>query len=126
MDVLTAGILNLFGPTLCQINSPTGAGFLTTAISVAEGRGLKILPAVPIGTNDFEDNSKTPPEFDKEAARKGEKGFTTGGLREKTPLPVSTIVSTLVTNEPFVGHAQYDPSTAPNWKVRTKGPQKGY
>jgi hypothetical protein len=109
-NLLAGGITNIFGG-LTTINSAAGAGLLTAAETISEARSALILPATQIGTNGFEDNKTDPPEFNKDAARKGETGFPTGGLREKEPLPVQSIVSTLVTNEPFIGHAQYDPTS---------------
>ena len=108
-NLLSAALVNIFGG-ITNINSATGAALIATAETTAAARSLLVTPATALGVNDFEDNKTDAPEFDKEAARKGEVGFPTGGLREKQPLPVQSIVSTLVTNEPFIGHAQYDPT----------------
>lgn len=116
-EFATGGNMEIFG-LLTNINSAQGAALAAASATLATTRALVMTSATPRGTNSFEDNSTDPPEFDKDAARKGEVAFPTGGLREKTPLPIQSIVSTLVTNEPFVGHAQYDPtenaSTVPN------------
>lgn len=108
-NLLSAALVNIFGG-LTNINSATGAALISTAETLAAARSKLITPATALGVNDFEDNKTDAPEFDKEAARKGETGFPTGGLREKQGLPVQSIVSTMVTNEPFIGHAQYDPT----------------
>lgn len=107
-NIFTGGILNLFG-SITHINNPAGAGIGAAAAAKSKARALLMTSATPLGTNDFEDNSTDPPEFDKEAARKGQTGFPTGGLREKGD-SIASIVTTLVTNEPFIGHAQFDPT----------------
>ena len=68
-----------------------------------------VLPAVPapqIGGNDKEDQSSQAPEYDRDS----DMPIQNGGER-KDNITINTIVSNLVTAEPYVGHGQYDPST---------------
>jgi GH24 family phage-related lysozyme (muramidase) len=65
-------------------------------------------PATPIGTDTFVDNPPAAPGYDRDA----ESPVTTNGKRvsDGPAASVVTIVSTLVTSEPFVGHGIPDPS----------------
>ena len=64
-------------------------------------------PATPIVTDTFVDNPPAAPGYDRDA----ESPVTTNGKRVSDGrLSVVTIVSTLVTSEPFVGHGIPDPS----------------
>ena len=68
-----------------------------------------LVPAVTapqIGGNDKEDQSSTPPEYDREQ----DLPILNGGKRQNNDT-IQTIVSNLVTAEPYIGHGQYDPST---------------
>ena len=78
-------------------------------------------PAVPakpaptatrLGTIDHTDAAEKPPEFDREAVQNGKTGATSGGLRVGKQDVVSSIVSTMLTREPYIGHAQFDPVAA--------------
>jgi GH24 family phage-related lysozyme (muramidase) len=64
------------------------------------------MPATPIGTDTFPDNPIEQPTYDRDA----ESPVTTNGKRSGDVAQVVTIVSTLVTSEPFVGHGIPDPS----------------
>ena len=68
-----------------------------------------VLPAVPapqIGGNDKEDQSSKAPEYDRDS----DIPILNGGQRTDN-VTISSIVSNLVTAEPYIGHGQYDPST---------------
>lgn len=76
---------------------------------------LPALPAVPapqIGTQKKKDSPKNPPVFDREAAIKGEASALTAGQRTGRQDKIQTIVTSMPTAEPYVGHAQYDPVAA--------------
>lgn len=73
------------------------------------------LPAVPaatapqIGVNKFKDQPNTEPEFDEEAGASFAPFAPSGGTREGKQDEIETIVTNLVTAEPYVGHHQSDP-----------------
>lgn len=90
------GATNIYGATI-GLNNP---GVVPTP---------DLLPAVPapqIGGNDKEDQSSKPPEYDRES----DQPIQNGGERTDNET-INTIVSNLVTAEPYIGHGQYDPST---------------
>lgn len=77
---------------------------------------LPALPAVPapqIGTQKRKDAAKNSPEFDLEAAIAGTSAAApTAGERTGRQDKINTIVTSLPTAEPYVGHAQFDPLSA--------------
>ena len=116
------------GPIKMQSTLPTSvlsaAGFnvtsgaptsITSPLILLNSGGPPAVPALPavpapqIGTNTHRDNPKDPPEFDREAALQGKTAAPTAGARTGTEDKIKTIVSKLVTTEPFKGHASYDP-----------------
>ncbi len=106
-----------------SINATAGVGITAAApISLQAPTGILLnsgpsftfipLPAIgpaPIGLNEFEDQPSDPPEFDKEAAYKGERAIKNNGKRPGRKPKIKTIVTCLVTAEPYEGH----PATPP-------------
>lgn len=78
---------------------------------------LPALPASQIGTSKQEDQPRDAPEFDREAALKGENAVKNSGLRKGKKDKIETIVSTLITAEPYAGHSQYDPRSEDKSKI---------
>jgi GH24 family phage-related lysozyme (muramidase) len=71
------------------------------------------LPAVPapqIGISEFKDQPSGQPEFDYQAALRGENAIKNNGKRPGKEIKIKTIVTNLVTAEPYAGHFQSDPS----------------
>ena len=125
---LGVDLLAATGPIKMQSTLPTSvlsaAGFnvtsgaptsVTAPMILLNSGGPPAIPAVPaitasqIGTNEMEDNPRDPPEFDREAAMQGKTAAPTAGERTGTKDKIKTIVSKLITTEPFKGHASYDP-----------------
>jgi len=123
MDLLAAT-----GPIKMQSTLPTSvlsaAGFNVTSgaptsiiapLILLNSGGPPAIPALPaiaapqIGTNEHEDNPKDPPKFDRDAAMEGKTSAPTAGERTGKKDKIKTIVSKLITTEPFKGHAKYDP-----------------
>ena len=52
-----------------------------------------------------------PPEFNRDAAMKGQSGLPSGGIRTGKTDNVQSIVANFVTAEPFNGHSNTDPAT---------------
>lgn len=111
--VATTGI-NLTSTSQVQIVAPdvyVGGGIvrLNTGVAVPKSPAMAI-SASRLNGSPKPDVSKKPPEFDREAGIKGESAIPNAGQRPETLLPKYSIVTTLVTPEPFVGHAKYDPA----------------
>ena len=102
----------------------SGAGFNVTSAAPASvtaplillnSGGVPAIPAVPavpapqIGTNARKDAGDKAPKFDRDAGRQGKSAAPGAGKREGTQASIKTIVSKLITAEPFVGHGSYDP-----------------
>ena len=77
--------------------------------------GPPALPAIPaiaapqIGTNKKADSADKAPKWDREAGKKGTTSAPTAGKRTGKVDQIQTIVSKLITLEPFAGHGSYDP-----------------
>jgi len=116
------------GPIKMQSTLPTSilsaAGFAVTAGAPASvtaplillnsggAPALPALPAVPapqIGVSEFKDQPADPPEFEYEAALRGESAIKNNGKRPGREVKIKTIVTNLITAEPYAGHAQSDP-----------------
>lgn len=95
-----------------------GTSSITSASVLINSGGAPALPAVPavpapqIGTNEQKDAAQKAPEFDREAALNGGSAVPTAGNRTGTQNTIKTIVSKLITAEPFKGHDQFDPIEA--------------
>ena len=127
-----------------SLNSTAGISMVAPLVSQTAGLialnspgGMPPFPAMPaltapqLGTSEFKDNPKDPPQFDEEdvpateatgededvelTSLGGVKGKTpkpylpTGGKREGDSPKMKTIVSKLITSEPYRDHAQADP-----------------
>lgn len=127
--VLGINLNSAQGPTKIQSTRETsvfsGAGFnVTTSAPVSvqspqillNSGGTPATPALPfaataprIGTTKQKDAGTRKPFFDRDAALRG-RSATRGGDREGTKNNIDTIVSVLVTAEPYKGHAQFKSS----------------
>ena len=83
------------------INLNTGPAPLLTGLEA-----LKV-SAPPLEGVDQEDQPSAPPEYDRE----GDVALTSGGIRPGARDQINTIVGTLITAEPYDGHAQFDPTS---------------
>lgn len=95
--VSAGGTTNLFGSTI-GLNNP---GAVPTPDLVPA------IPAPQIGGSEKPDQSSAQPEYDRES----ENPILNGGQRPEKGPTINTIVDTLITAEPYVGHGQFDPST---------------
>jgi hypothetical protein len=99
------------------------AGFHVTTAGVTSIQSTQILlnsggpvatpafPAVgpgPIGLNDHKDQPAAAPEFDMDAALRGENAIKNNGNRSGKQDTIKSIVTCLVTAEPYSGHYQGD------------------
>ena len=111
--VATTGI-NLTSTSHVHLVSPdayVGGGIvrLNTGVAVPKSPAMAMAASRLNGTPK-PDVSKKPPEFDREAGIKGTSSIPNAGQRPEILEPKYSIVTTLVTPEPFVGHAKYDPA----------------
>lgn len=83
------------------INLNTGPAPLLTGLEANK------ISADSLDGNEVEDQPSDAPEYDRE----GDVALTSGGKRPGNKQKISTIVGTLLTAEPYVGHSQYDPTT---------------
>jgi len=127
MDLLAAT-----GPIKMQSTMPTSilsaAGFnvssggptsvLAPTILLNSGGppALPALPAIPapqMGLTGRKDAPSEKAEFDEAGATTGDSaGAPTAGKRQGKQDKIETIVGVLLTNEPYIGHSQYDPIAA--------------
>ena len=100
--------------TQFNVTAPAGAAITAAKILLNSGGppALPIeIPAVPapqIGTNGKKDVNSKSPKFDRDAGRQGKTSAPSAGKRESGDT-VNTIVSKMITLEPFAGHGSYDP-----------------
>lgn len=97
-----------------NVTAPGGTAITSAKILLNSG-GPPALPALPanpapqIGTNTMPDSPANPPEFDRDAGKKGTTAAPTAGKRTGKQDQIKTIVSKMITLEPFKGHGSYDP-----------------
>ncbi len=120
-EVFTLGPLGLTGLTGASIFSTTQVGIMGTAgVSIVgfpktlinSGPAFTFIDPVPVATagplghNTPKDQPDSIPEFDIEAALKGKNAVKSVGKRQGMQNTIKTIVTNLVTAEPYAGHAQ--------------------
>lgn len=93
------------------LTSAGAVGVVGTAILLNSGPGFTFPPAPaigpgPIGLNDHKDQSKEDPEFDLEAALEGKAAVKNKGQRPGRQDTIKSIVTCLITSEPYAGHGQ--------------------
>ena len=119
----TAGILGMSSVTMGAISTISALGTshvsagpvasLGSMILLNSGSGPVPLPAIPaipapqIGASDHQDQSSVPPEYkaDEEVV------LPNGGQRPESGDSIKSIVGTMLTAEPYQGHAQFDPAS---------------
>jgi hypothetical protein len=119
----TAGILGMSSVTMGAIStiSATGTSHVSAGpiastgslILLNSGSGPVPIPAIPaipapqIGASDHQDQSSVPPEYkaDEEVV------LPNGGQRPESGDSIKSIVGTMLTAEPYQGHAQFDPAS---------------
>ena len=120
IHLFTPGQVAVMGVAGISATGPAGITMVGGTIMQLAGQillntpgGLPAFPAVPavaapqIGVNKFKDQPNSEPEFDEEAD--GGPYAPGGGIREGKQDEYETIVTNLVTAEPYVGHHQSDP-----------------
>ena len=102
-----------------SVNSGGPASIQAPLVLLNSAGGAPALPAPPaipapqIGVQQRRDAAKNPPEFDLDAAISGTSAAApTAGARTGAQDQIRTIVTSMPTAEPYVGHAQFDPLAA--------------
>lgn len=93
------------------LTSAAPIGIVGSLINLNSGPGftLPAMPAIgpgPIGLNDHKDQPAAAPEFDLEAALEGKSAVKNAGKRQGKQDTIKSIVTNLITAEPYAGHAQ--------------------
>ena len=93
------------------LRSSNPVGIVGSLINLNSGPGFSavcpVVPTVgPIGLNDHKDQPAAVPEFDLDAALKGENAIKNNGNRSGKADTIKSIVTCLVTAEPYSGHYQ--------------------
>jgi uncharacterized protein (DUF2345 family) len=114
IKIQSTGPTSVLSATGFNVTASAPVGITAPLILLNSGAppAIPALPAVPapqIGTNKLKDAGTKPPEFDKQSGLDGKTSAPTAGARTGEQPKVSTIVTTLLTAEPYSGHAQYDP-----------------
>jgi GH24 family phage-related lysozyme (muramidase) len=107
-SVLSSAGFSVTASAPASINAPL---ILLNSGGAASIPAIPAVPASRIGMNDFKDQPTASPEFDYAAALRGESSVKNNGRRPGKEIKFKTIVSNLVTAEPYSGHAQADPKT---------------
>lgn len=124
IQMFSAGPVAVTTPLGMQVDAAAGISLIGATVMALGGKillntpgGYMGVPAIPgltapqIGVNKFKDQPKNQPEFDESA--NGGPFAPTGGEREGKQDEIETIVTNLVTAEPYVGHHQSDPLKTP-------------
>ena len=93
------------------LTSGAPIGLVGSLILLNSGPGFTMpaLPAVgpgPIGLNDHKDQPAATPEFDLDAALEGKNAVKNAGKRKGKQDTIKSIITCLITAEPYAGHAQ--------------------
>jgi hypothetical protein len=112
MEAKASGI-SVFGSAGIGLASSSTVGIVGTRINLNSGPGFQSVawPAIgpgPIGLNEHKDQPAAAPEFDLDAALKGENAIKNNGNRSGKQDTIKSIVTCLVTAEPYSGHYQGD------------------
>ncbi len=107
----TASGISLMASAGIGLTSGAPIGLTGSLINLNSGPGFTMpaMPAFgpgPIGLNDHKDQPINPPEFDLEAALKGKNAVKNAGKRSGKQDTIKSIVTCLVTAEPYAGHFQ--------------------
>jgi hypothetical protein len=105
--------ISVFGSAGIGLASSSTVGIVGSLINLNSGPGFQSVawPALgpgPIGLNDHKDQPAAAPEFDLDAALKGENAIKNNGNRSGKADTIKSIVTCLVTAEPYSGHYQGD------------------
>ena len=119
MNLIAGGDAQVAGSRL-NLNSSAASGLRSGNKSAVDGEAAGMVPAPFIGTTGFPDAPEKPAEFIRENAISGQSpAAPTAGKRTGNTPTIETIVSVMPTAEPFTGHYQYDPLTAPDTPIAT-------
>ena len=107
----TASGISLQSASGIGLTSAAPIGLLAPRINLNSGPGYTApaMPAVspgPIGLNDHKDQPAAAPEFDLDAALEGKNAVKNAGKRKGKQDTIKSIVTNLITAEPYAGHAQ--------------------
>ena len=122
IQLFSLGPIAVTTPLGTQIDAAMGVSLIGAKVMALGGQillntpgGYMGVPAVPavtapqIGVNKFKDQPSTEPEFNEDAGADFAPFAPSGGTREGKQDEYETIVTNLVTAEPYVGHHQSDP-----------------
>lgn len=112
MEAKASGI-SVFGSAGIGLKSGSPIALTASQILLNSGPGFTsvawpAIPVGPIGLNEHKDQPAAAPEFDVEAALKGENAIKNNGNRSGKADTIKSIVTCLVTAEPYSGHYQGD------------------
>lgn len=105
LSLQSYGVLSLFAPA---VNAGGGLINLNTVPPVVTPP-IPSLPAFKLPGKPLTDVDDDLVPFSREAAKQGASAFPTQGKRDGLALDVYSIVTKLITAEPYIGHAQSDP-----------------
>ena len=103
--------ISVYGSAGIGLASSSTFGIVGSLINLNSGPGFQsvawpAVPTGPIGLNDHKDQPAAAPEFDLDAALKGENAIKNNGNRSGKADTIKSIVTCLVTAEPYSGHYQ--------------------
>lgn len=103
--------ISVYGSAGIGLASSSTVGIVGSLINLNSGPGFQsvawpAVPTGPIGLNDHKDQPAAAPEFDLDAALKGENAIKNNGNRSGKADTIKSIVTCLVTAEPYSGHYQ--------------------
>jgi hypothetical protein len=102
--------ISALGTTLTSAGPIAALGSLILLNSGAGPTPIPAIPAIPapqIGASEHQDQSSAPPEY----KRDDEVVLPNGGQRPEQGPSIKSIVGTMITAEPYDGHAQYTPES---------------
>lgn len=117
LNLLAGGDTQVSGAKL-HLNSSAASGIKSGNKSAVDGEAAGMVPAPYIGTIGLPDAPEKAPEFNRKNAISGQASAApTAGKRTGNAPTIDTIVSVMTTAEPFGGHYQYDPLSAPDTPI---------
>ena len=126
IQMFSNGPVAVTTPLGIQMDAAAGISLIGATVMALGGKillntpgGYVGVPAIPgetasqLGVNKFKDQPSNPPEFNESAEVEDPKA-PKGDTREGKQAEIETIVTNLVTAEPYIGHHQSDPLKTPD------------
>jgi hypothetical protein len=104
LSLKSGGTIGIQSPGITSIGSPGGIYLNDSRSPPVIVPGLKAESISPIAVNEYFDQPDAPPEFDLEAALDGKAAVKNKGNRSGKQDTIKSIISCLVTAEPYAGH----------------------